>query len=124
MAERFKQPAVRNEVVRLVRSSTRDVMDVAEAVPYLIGDNLDVTNARRDLRVSKVQKGSLTLVSLINSVPTAVGTCLRNHCEHILRASLQERCDHLAIRASRLGRAPGRPDVLLCSVTRAGSSLR
>ncbi|KAL1668533.1 hypothetical protein GGF50DRAFT_96468 [Schizophyllum commune] len=50
MAERFKQPAVRNEVVRLVRSSTRDVMDVAEAVPYLIGDNLDVTNARRDLR--------------------------------------------------------------------------
>ena len=65
MAERFKQPAVRNEVVRLVRSSTRDVMDVAEAVPYLIGDNLDVTNARRDLRVSKVQKGSLTLVSLI-----------------------------------------------------------
>ena len=60
MAERFKQPAVRNEVVRLVRSSTRDVMDVAEAVPYLIGDNLDVTNARRDLRVSEVQKGSLS----------------------------------------------------------------
>ena len=60
MAERFKQPAVRNEVGRLVRSSTRDVMDVAEAVPYLIGDNLDVTNARRDLRVSEVQKGSLS----------------------------------------------------------------
>ncbi|TRM58568.1 hypothetical protein BD626DRAFT_550606 [Schizophyllum amplum] len=50
MAERFKQPAVRNEVVRLVRSSTRDVMDVAEAVTFLIGDTMDVINGRRDLR--------------------------------------------------------------------------
>lgn len=50
MCERFNVPAIQNEVTRLVRSSTRDVLDVPEALYFLIGDKLD-PNIRRDLKV-------------------------------------------------------------------------
>ena len=50
MSERFNAPALHGEVTRLVRSNTRDILDVAEALPFLIGDKLD-GNVQRDLKV-------------------------------------------------------------------------
>lgn len=50
MAERFHAAAVQNEVTRLVRSNTRDVLDVPEALRFLIGDKFD-PRIRRDIKV-------------------------------------------------------------------------
>ncbi|ETW86100.1 hypothetical protein HETIRDRAFT_60199 [Heterobasidion irregulare TC 32-1] len=47
--ERFKQPAVMNEVNRSVRSNPRNVLHVPEAVRYLLGERVD-SGLRRDLR--------------------------------------------------------------------------
>ncbi|KAJ7047187.1 hypothetical protein C8F04DRAFT_987659 [Mycena alexandri] len=50
LPERFKSyVVVRNEVTKLVRSSTRDVLDTPEALPFLLGDRLD-SAVRRDLK--------------------------------------------------------------------------
>lgn len=50
MSERFNVTALSNEVIRLVRSNTRDVLDVPEALRFLIGEKLDA-NIKRDLKV-------------------------------------------------------------------------
>jgi phosphatidylinositol 4-kinase A len=50
MSERFNAGTLQTEVTRLVRSNTRDVLDVPEALRFLIGENLD-TNIKRDLKV-------------------------------------------------------------------------
>lgn len=50
MAERFHSPAVQNEVTRLVRSNTRDVLDVPEALHSLVGEWMG-TQVKRDLKV-------------------------------------------------------------------------
>ncbi|KII89099.1 hypothetical protein PLICRDRAFT_698221 [Plicaturopsis crispa FD-325 SS-3] len=49
MTERFKNAFVQGEVGKLVRSSTLDVLDISEALPFLVGDKLD-PNVRRDLK--------------------------------------------------------------------------
>ncbi|KAI0086351.1 atypical/PIKK/PI4K protein kinase [Irpex rosettiformis] len=49
MAERFHSATVQNEVTRLVRSNTREVLDVPEALQFLIGERLD-QGVRRDLK--------------------------------------------------------------------------
>ncbi|RXK35906.1 phosphatidylinositol 4-kinase [Tremella mesenterica] len=41
MGERFKHLTVQNELVRLVRSNPKSVMNVPEALHYLLGDRLD-----------------------------------------------------------------------------------
>lgn len=50
MAERFKNALVRTEVGKMVRSSNVDVLDIPEALPFLLGDRLD-SHVRRDLKV-------------------------------------------------------------------------
>ena len=51
LPERFKSyVVVRNEVTKLVRSTTRDVLDIPEALPFLLGDRID-SAVRRDLKV-------------------------------------------------------------------------
>ncbi|RDB21005.1 Phosphatidylinositol 4-kinase stt4 [Hypsizygus marmoreus] len=49
LPERFKSPIVRNEVTKLVRSSPLDVLDIPEAVLFLIGEKVD-PNMLRDLK--------------------------------------------------------------------------
>ena len=49
-AERLKNATIRNEVGKLVRSSTLDVLDTPEALAFLLGDRLD-SAIRRDLKV-------------------------------------------------------------------------
>ena len=51
-AERLKNPIIRNEVGKLVRSSTLDVLDTPEALAFLLGDRLD-SAIRRDLKVGR-----------------------------------------------------------------------
>lgn len=51
MAERFKQVAVSNEVSKLVRSNPRSVLHCPEALRFLVGETLDNTLLRRDLKV-------------------------------------------------------------------------
>ncbi|KAF8623467.1 hypothetical protein AX15_006251 [Amanita polypyramis BW_CC] len=41
LAERFKNVAVRNEVIKLVHSNALQVMDTPEALPFLLGDRID-----------------------------------------------------------------------------------
>lgn len=50
MTERFHSAVVHNEVTRLVRANTRDVLDIAEALRFLIGERLD-PRVRRDYKV-------------------------------------------------------------------------
>ena len=50
MAERFHSPSVQSDVTRLVRSNTPEVLDVPEALRFLIGDTLNF-GMRRDLKV-------------------------------------------------------------------------
>lgn len=50
LSERFKTPIVQQEVGKLVRSTTLDVLDTPEALRFLIGDKLD-PHIRRDLKV-------------------------------------------------------------------------
>ncbi|KAI0075272.1 hypothetical protein K474DRAFT_1676500 [Panus rudis PR-1116 ss-1] len=49
LSERFNIPTVHNEVSTLVRSNTREAIDVPEALRFLVGDMLQ-TNIRRDLK--------------------------------------------------------------------------
>ncbi|TFK42384.1 hypothetical protein BDQ12DRAFT_676115 [Crucibulum laeve] len=49
LTERFKNGMARNEVGKMVRSSTVDVLNIPEALPFLIGERLD-PNVRRDLK--------------------------------------------------------------------------
>ncbi|KAJ6490589.1 hypothetical protein C8R47DRAFT_1122870 [Mycena vitilis] len=50
LPERFKSyVVVRNEVTKLIRSASRDVLDTPEALPFLLGDRMDST-VRRDLK--------------------------------------------------------------------------
>ncbi|KZP21149.1 hypothetical protein FIBSPDRAFT_788486 [Athelia psychrophila] len=49
LTERFKSTTIQNEVGKMVRSSTLDVLDTPEALRFLIGDRLDHT-IRRDLK--------------------------------------------------------------------------
>ena len=50
LAERFKNVTVRNEVTKLVRSNTLQVIDTPEALPFLLGDRIDLHDSR-DLKV-------------------------------------------------------------------------
>ena len=51
LTERFKQPVIRYEVGKFVRSNIVDVLDVPEALSFLLGDRLD-PNVRRDMKVA------------------------------------------------------------------------
>ena len=54
MGERFKQPAVQNEISRLVRANPKAVVDVPEALHYLLGGQLTQGNMP-SLRVSSTK---------------------------------------------------------------------
>ena len=56
MGERFKQPAVQNEITRLVRQNPRSVIGVPEAMHYLLGDGL-VQGNRNSLKVGRHRGG-------------------------------------------------------------------
>ena len=43
LAERFNHPAVHSAIGSLVRSTTQDVLDVPEALRFLVGDKLDTS---------------------------------------------------------------------------------
>ncbi|TFK76247.1 atypical/PIKK/PI4K protein kinase [Pluteus cervinus] len=49
VTERVKQPLIRLEVGKLVRSSSLDVVDIPEALPFLLGERVDGT-VRRDFK--------------------------------------------------------------------------
>jgi len=50
LPERFTSTTLRNEVTKLVRSSPLEVLDVPEALSFLVGDKLE-PYPRRDLKV-------------------------------------------------------------------------
>ena len=50
LTERFSDPSIHHEVGRLVRSRTRDVLDIAEGLRFLVGDRTG-SDVRRDLKV-------------------------------------------------------------------------
>ncbi|GBE82149.1 Phosphatidylinositol 4-kinase stt4 [Sparassis crispa] len=49
LTERFNNSTIHSEVAKLVRSSTLDVLDVPEALSFLVGERLD-RSVRRDLK--------------------------------------------------------------------------
>ena len=62
MGERFKLQNVQNEISRLVRSNPKAVVDVPEALHFLLGDRLDATS-RSLLKVSCAYSIALTPVA-------------------------------------------------------------
>jgi phosphatidylinositol 4-kinase A len=64
LAERFHPATVQNEVTRLVRANTREVMDVPEALRFLVGERLD-HRMRRDLKVSRDLHYSFILLLIL-----------------------------------------------------------
>lgn len=50
LTERLKLVVVRSEVGKLVRSSSLDVLDIPEALPFFLGDRINA-GVHRDLRV-------------------------------------------------------------------------
>lgn len=53
LTERFNVPIIAHEVGRLVRSRTRDVLDIPEALRFLVGDKTGA-DVRRDLKVERL----------------------------------------------------------------------
>ncbi|KAJ4475685.1 hypothetical protein J3R30DRAFT_3735539 [Lentinula aciculospora] len=51
LTERFKLNVIRSEVTKLVRSSTPDVLDVPEALDFLLGEGMELAAVRRDLKL-------------------------------------------------------------------------
>ncbi|KAJ3753010.1 hypothetical protein EV360DRAFT_88184 [Lentinula raphanica] len=51
LTERFKLNVIRSEVTKLVRSSTVDVLDVPEALNFLLGEGMELAAVRRDLKL-------------------------------------------------------------------------
>ncbi|KAG6853905.1 hypothetical protein C0991_012574 [Blastosporella zonata] len=49
LAERFKAPIVRHEVMKMVRSSPLEVLDIPEALPFFVGEKVDAY-VRRDFK--------------------------------------------------------------------------
>ncbi|KAJ3814722.1 hypothetical protein F5876DRAFT_72711 [Lentinula aff. lateritia] len=54
LTERFKLNVIRSEVTKLVRSSTADVLDVPEALNFLLGEGIELTAVRRDLKAGSI----------------------------------------------------------------------
>lgn len=113
-AERFKQPLIRHEVEKLIHLSPIDVVDVSEALTFLLGENLD-GSPRKDLKVWNFASINFIGIPKQLTVPPPVGTGSTNHGEHALRAAIQQRSPGVAICSSRSRAAPGRIDVLLRS---------
>jgi hypothetical protein len=79
LPERFKSPIVRNEVTKLVRSSTLEALDVPEALPFLLGDRLD-PKFHRDFKVI-MEPGLTCLLLTPGKVSYSMGTCSTYHCQ-------------------------------------------
>lgn len=62
MTERFKNPIIRQEVGKLVRSNTLEALDTPDALPIFVGERLD-SHLRRDLRVCHVHCRRRRLIS-------------------------------------------------------------
>lgn len=122
LAERFNYPAVQSEVARLVRSSTPDVLDVPEALRFLVGEKLDL-GVQRDLRVCSMQIYVYGCVTDFILVSAAVGACGSCRCDHVLRAALSQPPPIAPIRSQGLGTASCRADVLLRASSRASPAL-
>ncbi|KZT60454.1 hypothetical protein CALCODRAFT_119134 [Calocera cornea HHB12733] len=58
MGERFKSPSVHSEIGRLVRAQPKEAVDIPEALPFLLGDQLQTGN-----------RASLKYILLWHSVP-------------------------------------------------------
>lgn len=86
LAERFKNPSVRHEVGKTVRFNASDVLDVPEALSFLLGDRLD-SAISRNLKVSRCihQYSQETHIAIVSP---AMGSCSSSHCEHILWAGI------------------------------------
>lgn len=117
MAERFNVASLHNEVTRLVRSNTREILDCPEALRFLIGDKLDA-GVKRDIKVLLGYTQSVSLL-IADTVPLAMGTSASYPGYHILREALRQRPSVAAVCSSRFGTTSGGPHFLLCPASRA-----
>jgi phosphatidylinositol 4-kinase A len=62
LPERFMLPVVHNEVTRCIRSNTTALLDVPDALRFLVGERLDA-NVRRDLKVKQYPN---TFIQIVN----------------------------------------------------------
>ena len=114
MGERFKIPQVQAEIARLVRSHPRAVIDVPEALHFLLGNQLE-TSAIPALKVSRfpVQHLSVWLNGPCLAVARAVGPCATCDSGDLLPTPLQQQPSGLAVCHEGFGAIPRRLDVLL-----------
>lgn len=100
---RFKSPLVEREVGRWVRAHTRDVLDVPEAIKFLLADRLGF-NVARDLKVCIYvvkHENEDTHSYIIEHF--IMGTRHSRCCCDVLRATLSKRSSSSTVCASRIG---------------------
>lgn len=125
MGERFKIPQVQAELARLIRSHPRAVIDVPEALHFLLGTQLE-SPAVPALKVSLGVR--LLWPDFANvghdSVARVVGSRAPGHRGNLFPAPLRQQSSRLAVCHAGLGAVPRRLDLLLRAPSGTGASIR
>lgn len=127
MGERFKEPAVHAEITRLVKISPKAVVDVPEALQYLLGLELQ-RDALPAIRVSGVVfRFSVARIAdkySIIVVATSLGGCFTSHGCHIFPAKIRQPPVGSTIRYAVFGAIPCQLNLLFCTASGTSSSIR
>jgi hypothetical protein len=123
MGERFKVPAVQAEITRLVKLSPKSVVDVPEALQYLLGLELQ-RDALSAIRVSvRERRGpSLKAYLTLDVVVAFVGSRITGDSGHLFPTQIRQSPIGIAIRYAHAGAIPCQFNVLLRPASRASSS--
>ena len=82
MPERFHNASVNGEVIRLIRSSTRDILDSPDSLKFLVGDRLDI-GIQRDLKASIAKPIAAHRADRGKPVLTSLGSHTSRACDHL-----------------------------------------
>ena len=113
LPERFKNAFLQAEVVKHIRNSPKDVLDISEALRFLIGSQLALP-VRKALKVTSCRE---SLTWGLNFVPVSphLGSCATCIGDSVFRAPLRQRPCHPSIRSPSSWPSSGRPHFLFCS---------
>lgn len=123
MGERFKVPAVQQELTRLVRSDPKAAIAVPEALHFLLADKFH-PESRKALQVSQQVIGKSFNGLLTQSVVTCLGGLSTRDCARLLSPSIWKSPFDPPIRHASTRATPGRSHFLLCPSVCTSSTIR
>lgn len=118
MGERFKHDPVQREITRLVRIEPKRVVDVPEALHYLLGERLEQAS-KPALKVSRFPP--LTARIDVDPVASNLGGCPSCVSSGVLPTEIQQSPTHPTIWHAGFGAAPSRAYFLLRPAGSAGT---